>query len=76
MAPSAHHGRWIREEAAMAAITLNAAGRNEHGQAQRHGVLAALRDMIDAFVSNQMRKAAAEAEHFRARRLPILTRDP
>jgi hypothetical protein len=62
MATSAHHARWIRKEVAMTAITLNTAHQLET-------VFAVLREMLDAFVSNRMRKAASEAEYARSRRL-------
>jgi hypothetical protein len=70
MASSAHHGRWIRQEAAMAAITFDTAHRKEQARKQLEAALAAYREMLDAFVSNQMRQAAAEAEHARPRRTP------
>jgi hypothetical protein len=69
MASSAHHVRWIRKEVAMTAITLNTAHQAEHIRQGLETVLAVLREMLDAFVSNRMRKAAAEAEHVRLRRL-------
>jgi uncharacterized protein YdbL (DUF1318 family) len=53
----------------MAAITLNTAHQAEHVGQKLETVLAALREMLDAFVSNRMRKAAAEAEQVRSRRL-------
>ena len=59
MALTAHHGGWIHEEAAMAAIAFNAAQR---AAGRFEAVLTAVREMIDAFVSYQMRQAAAEAE--------------
>jgi hypothetical protein len=65
MALSAHHGRWIREEATMATITLGTMHQAEHVRGQLRTVLAAFREMLDAFVSNRMRRAAAEAEHVR-----------
>ena len=47
----------------MAAITLNAT----HQQQQvREHLKTVLHEMLDAFVSNRMRKAAAEAEHARS----------
>jgi hypothetical protein len=52
----------------MAAITFNAADRTLHIQEQLKTVLAAFRQMLDAFVSNPMRRAVAEAEHIRPRR--------
>jgi hypothetical protein len=52
----------------MAAITFNAGRRKLPIQGQRKTVLAAFRDRLDAFVSNRMRRAAAEAGHSRRRR--------
>ncbi len=49
----------------MAAITFNAAHQREHVREQLIPVLSALREMLDAFVSNRMRRAAAEAEYAR-----------
>ena len=51
----------------MAAITFNAAHQREHVREQLTTVL---REMLDAFVSNRMRHAAAEAEQVRARYIP------
>ena len=53
----------------MTAITLNTAHQAEHVRQTLGSVFAILREMIDAFVSNRMRKAAAEAEHVRSRQL-------
>jgi hypothetical protein len=69
MASSAHNARWIREEAVMAAITFNAAHQKVHIREQLKTVLAAFREMLDAFASNWMRQAAAEAEHARPRQI-------
>jgi len=66
MASSAHHDRWIREEAAMVAITLNTVHQTARVREQLKTVHAAFREMLDAFVSNRMRRAAAEAGHARA----------
>jgi hypothetical protein len=67
-----HHRHIIaasfREEAVMAAITFNAARQKLHIQGQLKTVLAAFREMLDAFVSNRMRRAVAEAGHIRPRR--------
>ena len=67
-----HHRHIIavsfREEAVMAAITFNAARQKLHIQEQLKTVLAAFREMLDAFVSNRMRRAVAEAGHIRPRR--------
>jgi hypothetical protein len=56
----------------MAAITFNATHQKEHVREQLKTALAAFREMLDIFVSNQMRRAAAEAEQVRARR-PLVT---
>jgi hypothetical protein len=69
MASSAHHAHWIRKEVAMTAITFNTAHQAEHIRQRLETALAALREMLDAFVSYRMRKAAAEAEHARSRLL-------
>ena len=53
----------------MAAITFNTAHQKEHAREQLKTVLAVLREMLDAFVSNRMQRAAAEAEHVRPRQL-------
>jgi hypothetical protein len=68
MASSAHHASQLREEAAMAAITFNTAHRKPHIRAQLKTVLTGFREMLDAFVSNRMRRAAAQAGHIRPRR--------
>ena len=52
----------------MAAITFNAAHRKLHIQEQLKAVLAAFRETLDAFVSDRMRRAVAQAEHIRPRR--------
>ena len=54
----------------MAAITFNAAHQKEHVREQLKTALAAFREMLDIFVSNQMRRAAAEAEQVRPRHPP------
>jgi hypothetical protein len=70
MASPAHHARWIRKEVAMTAITFfNTAHQAERFGQKLETVLAVVREMLDAFVSNSMRKAAAEAEYTRSRRL-------
>jgi hypothetical protein len=68
----AHHGRWISEEAAMAAITLNNAQQEEQLRKQVETALAAYREMLDTFVGNQMRRAAAETEQAHPRQ-PLVT---
>jgi len=57
------------------AATFNAAHRKEHIREQLDAVLTAFREMFDAFVSNRMRRAAAQAEHVR-RRHPLGTQTP
>ena len=52
----------------MAAITFNTAHQKQQVRKQIEAALAAYREMLDTFVSNQMRQAAAEAEHARPRR--------
>ena len=52
----------------MAAITFNTADRREDFRERLKAALAALREMLDAFVSNRMRQAAAEAGHGRPQR--------
>jgi hypothetical protein len=47
----------------MAAITFNTAHQKEQARKQLETALAAYREMLDTFVSNRMRQAAAEAEH-------------
>jgi hypothetical protein len=69
MAASAHHARWIRKEVAMTAIAFNTAHQAEHVRQKVGTALTVLRKMLDAFVSNRMRKTAAAAEHARSRRL-------
>jgi hypothetical protein len=51
----------IRAEAAMAAITFNATRRKASLRRQLEAVLAAFGEMLDAFVSERMRRAAAQA---------------
>jgi hypothetical protein len=58
--PHLHIMRTTQEEAAMAAIACNA--------------LHAFRDLLDAFVTNRMQHAAAEAEYARAR--PVMNSQP
>src|SRR5258708_29228529 len=62
MALPPHLNRWIREEAAMAAITFN----TTHNAAGRLGtMLVAMRETIGALVSYRMRLTAAEIEQSR-----------
>ncbi len=51
----------------MAAITFNAAHQQQHVREQLKTVLAVLHEMLDAFVSNRMQRAAAEAGYARPR---------
>jgi uncharacterized ferritin-like protein (DUF455 family) len=51
----------------MATITFNTSHRKLRVQGQIDAALAAFRQMLDAFVSNWMQRAAAEAEHVRPR---------
>ena len=57
----------------MAAITLNIVHQAARVGGQVKTVLAAFREMLDAFVSNRMRRAAAEAE---CSREPLGTSSP
>jgi len=56
----------------MAAITFNTA-QKEQVRKQLETALAAYREMLDTFVSNRMRQAAAEAEHARPRQTASTT---
>jgi hypothetical protein len=47
----------------MAATDFNAPHQKVHIHEQLKTVLAAFPEMLDAFVSNRMRRAVAEAEH-------------
>ena len=51
----------------MAATTFNAPHWKGHVREQLGSVLHAFREMLDAFVSNRMQRAAAEAEHLSPR---------
>ncbi len=51
----------------MAAITFNSTHQKRYVRDQLKIALAAFREMLDAFVSNRMRQAAAEAEQARPR---------
>ena len=59
----------------MAAITLNTVNQATHVREQLKTVLAAFRAMLDAVVSNRIRRTAAEAEHARSRQ-PLGTSSP
>ena len=52
----------------MAAITFNAERQKLHIQGRLKTIPATFREMLDAFVSNRMRQAVAEAGHIRPRR--------
>jgi len=60
----------------MAAITLDSALQKQQARKQLEVALAAYREMLDTFVSNQLRQAATEAEHARPRQLPITSSQP
>jgi hypothetical protein len=51
----------------VATITFNTAHQKEQARKQVEAALAAYREMLNTFVSNQMRQGAAEAEHTRPR---------
>ena len=51
----------------MATITFGTMHQAEPVRGQLRTVLAAFREMLDAFVSNRMRRAAAEAVYVRPR---------
>jgi hypothetical protein len=70
MAASAYDTRWIRKEAAMAAITFNAAHQKAQAQAQLKAALSAYHEMLDTFVHNRMPLAEAEAGPVPAWRVP------
>jgi hypothetical protein len=53
----------------VAAITFNTTHQKEQVREQLKTALTDLRQMLDAFVSNRMRQAAAEAEQVRVRRI-------
>jgi hypothetical protein len=54
----------------MAAITFNAADQEEQVRRQIKAALAAYREMLDAFASNQTRPAIEEAGQARPRQTP------
>src|ERR1019366_6258207 len=58
----------------MAAITFNAAHQKVHSREQLKTALAAFREILDAFVSNRMRRAAAEPPPGAGRSVAISTR--
>jgi hypothetical protein len=76
MAFSAHHARWIRKEASMAAITLDTVHRKEQARKQLETALAAYREMLNTFVSNPLRHAAAEAGQARPGQLSTTSSQP
>ena len=53
----------------MVAIAFDTAPQKEHVRLRLDTVLVAFRKMLDAFVSNRLRRAAAEAEHVRPRQI-------
>ncbi len=53
----------------MAAITFNATHQKQHVREQFKTVLAVLHKALDAFVSDRMQRAAAEAGYARLRQL-------
>ncbi len=53
----------------MAAITFNTVHQKQHAREQLKTVIARLHEMLDAFVSNRMQRAAAEAGYARPRQL-------
>jgi hypothetical protein len=57
-------------EAAMATVTFNAMPETEHVWSRFKAVLAALSEMLDAFGSNQMRRATVETRNVRPRHRP------
>ena len=56
----------------MATVILGARLRKEHAESQLNRLIISLRDILDAFVANRMRRAVAEVEHGRRRRLLVL----
>ena len=60
----------------MAAITLDSVLQKQQARKQLEAALAAYREMLDTFVSNQLRQAAAEAEQAGPRQLPIASSQP
>jgi hypothetical protein len=74
MALSAHDVRWIRKEAAMTAITFNAA--HHKAQAQIKAALTAYREMLDTFVHSRIPQGEAEAGQAPALRLPNAQSEP
>ncbi len=57
----------------MTAITFNTAHQAEHLRQRLKVALAAFREMLDIFVSNQMRRTVAEAEQVRPKQAPRTT---
>ncbi len=55
----------------MAATTINVTHQKERVREQLKTGLAAFREMLDVVVSNQMRRAAAAAEHVDPRQPPV-----
>jgi hypothetical protein len=76
MPSSAYHARWIRKEAAMAAITLDPVLQKQQARKQLEAALAAYREMLNTFVSNQPRQAAAATGQAGPRQFPIASSQP
>jgi len=60
----------------MAAITVDSVLQKQQARKQLEAALAAYREMLDTFVSNQLRQAAAEAEQAGPRQLSITSSQP
>jgi hypothetical protein len=76
MVSSAHHGRQIREEAAMATIAFNLTPQREHVREGFKTFHTACHEMLDKFVSNRMRRAAAQARYGRKRQAQAVAARP
>jgi hypothetical protein len=70
MLSSAHQAPQICKEATMAEITFNTADQDELVREEVKAAVAAYREMLDTFVGNRTRPAAAGAEPLRPRQLP------
>jgi hypothetical protein len=74
MAPTPRHQHWICEEAIMLAIALKTCSSghlSENVRERLKAIVAVCSGLLDAFVSDRIRAAAAEAEHARPRRNSI-----
>jgi hypothetical protein len=69
----AHLAPGIRQEAVMAAAALDTTSRKAQIRERQQIFVSRLRGLLDAFVTNRMRHAAAEAEHVQLR-LSVETR--